>query len=273
VPGFDQLSAAGQPRNALTLKYVKRFDLQLDPFWPESGSNVFLWRESGRWCHRQGSGCLSIQCEFTPEERKVGFGGLEDKYLKPLQKGCARYLTIRGPWPQMAELGDISLGDYLHKQGASADAIQALSLGFERDSLLDLCMTPQPCGSQAVEDTRWERSLPFALAKMVASKIRYGAEVVRLEQKDDGVVINYTSAGKPHSIKADRVICTLPFTVLRGIKAEPQWSEQKGARNSRESTWGRLLACSRKPKPDSGKRTAARLRDSRSTDGSLESDF
>src|SRR5881275_1521387 len=30
--------------HALTLKYVKRFDLQLDPFWPESGSNVFLWR-------------------------------------------------------------------------------------------------------------------------------------------------------------------------------------------------------------------------------------
>jgi len=102
---------------------------------------------------------------------------------------------------------------------------------------------------------------------MVASKIRYGAEVVRLEQKDDGVVINYTSAGKPHSIKADRVICTLPFTVLRGIKAEPQWSEQK-ARAIHEDLHG--AGCSRVRANQNQileKGRPQRLRDSRSTDG------
>ena len=80
----------------------------------------------------------------------------------------------------MAELDEISLGDYLHKQGASADAIQALSLGFEKDSLLDFVhdsishVVPKLWKIRGGND-----QLPFALAKIVADKISYGAEVVR----------------------------------------------------------------------------------------------
>src|SRR3954452_23381209 len=72
--------------HALTLKYVKRFGLQLDPFWPESGSNVFLWRGKrqlvpvGKDANLDG-----LALNFTPDERRAGFAGLEDKYLKPLQ--------------------------------------------------------------------------------------------------------------------------------------------------------------------------------------------
>jgi len=116
----------------------KTFDLQLDPFWPESGSNVFLWRGKRQVVpFGKDPDVSQFNVNFTPEERKVGFGGLEDKYLKPLQERMRALPDDTWPVPQMAELGDISLGDYLHKQGASADAIQALSLGFERDSLLD----------------------------------------------------------------------------------------------------------------------------------------
>src|SRR5205814_9880512 len=41
------------------------------------------------------------------------------------------------PLPSLAEMGEISLGDYLRQQGASPDAILYLSQGFESDSLLD----------------------------------------------------------------------------------------------------------------------------------------
>src|SRR3954451_2807766 len=64
--------------HALTLKYVKRFGLQLDPFWPESGSNVFLWRGKrqvvpfGKEPNLDG-----LDVNFTADERRVGFGGLE----------------------------------------------------------------------------------------------------------------------------------------------------------------------------------------------------
>src|SRR3954462_3140680 len=65
--------------HALTLQYVKRFNLQLDPFWPEAGSNVFLWRGKrqlvpvGKDVNLEG-----LALNFTPDERSVGFAGLED---------------------------------------------------------------------------------------------------------------------------------------------------------------------------------------------------
>jgi monoamine oxidase len=103
-----------------------------------------------------------------------------------------------------------------------------LSLGFETDSLLDFVhdsvshVVPKLWKIRGGND-----KLPYALAKVVSDKIHYGAEVTRLEQKDATVTVTYKVAGKQHSIEADRVICTLPFTVLRGIEVQPNWSEHK----------------------------------------------
>src|SRR3954468_656326 len=215
--------------HALTLKYVRRFGLQLDPFWPESGSNVFIWRGKRQVVPFGKDPSLDgLDVNFTPDERKVGFGGLEDKYLKPLQERMRALPDDAWPIPQMTELGDISLGDYLKKQGASADAIQALSLGFERDSLVDFVhdsishVVPKLWKMRGGND-----QLPYAMAKLVSDKIKYNSEVVRLEQKDNSVTVAFRQNNKPQTIQADRVICTLPFTVLRHIPAEPGWSEKK----------------------------------------------
>jgi len=229
--GLYAEAGAGRIPNthALTLKYVKRFGLQLDPFWPESGSNVFLWRGKRQLVPAGKDPNLDgLALNFTPEERKVGFNGLEDKYLKPLQEKMRALPPDAWPVTQMSEWGEISLGDYLRKQGASSDAIQYLSQGFERDSLLDFVhdsishVVPKLWKIRGGND-----QLPYAMAKQVADKIRYGAEVVRIEQKDDGIVVNYSSAGKPHNIAADRVICTLPYSVLRGVIVDPAWSHEK----------------------------------------------
>jgi monoamine oxidase len=229
--GLYAEAGAGRIPNthALTLKYVKRFGLELDPFWPEAGSNVFLWRGKrqvvpfGKDVNLDG-----LSLNFTADERKVGFAGIEDRYLKALQEKM-RVLPAEGwPVPQMSELGDVSLGDYLKQQGASSDALQYLSQGFERDSLLDFVHD----SLSHVVSKLWKirggnDQLPYAMANIVANKIRYGAEVVRVRQKDDGVVVDFTSAGKPQSIEADRVICTLPFSVLRKIPVEPAWPNDK----------------------------------------------
>jgi len=215
--------------HALTLKYVKRFGLQLDPFWPESGSNVFLWRGKRQLVPFGKEPSLDgLDLNFTPEERKVGFGGLEDKYLKPLQEKMRALPDDSWPIPQMADLGDISLGDYLKKQGASSDAMQALSLGFERDSLLDFVhdsishVVPRLSKIRGCND-----QLPFAMAKLVANNVKYEAVVTRMEQRDSGVAVAYKATGKQHTIEADRVICTLPFSVLRHIPVEPAWPREK----------------------------------------------
>ena len=229
--GLYAEAGAGRIPNthALTLKYVKRFGLYLDPFWPESGSNVFLWRGKRQVVPFGKDVSLDgMSLNLTADERNVGLAGIEDKYLKTLQEKMRSLPPDAWPVSKMSELGEISLGNYLKQQGASADAIQYLSQGFERDSLLDFIhdslshVVPKLWKIRGGND-----QLPYAMAKIVYDKIRYGAEVVGIQQKDDGVVINFTSAGKPQTIEADRVVCTLPFSVLRGIQVEPAWPREK----------------------------------------------
>jgi monoamine oxidase len=213
----------------LTLDYVKRFNLKLDTFWPESGSNVFVWRGKRQVVlFGKDPDISQLDVKFTPDERRLGFGGLEEHYLRPLQEKMRQLPDDGWPMPQLAELGDISLGEYLHKQGASADAVQALSLGFEKDSLLDFVhdslshVVPKLWKIRGGNDR-----LPYALARVVERRIKYNAEVTRLEQNDGSVTIGFRENKKPQTIKADHVICTLPFTVLRSIAVEPAWGQEK----------------------------------------------
>src|SRR4051812_47801520 len=215
--------------HALTLQYVKRFDLQLDPFWPESGSNVFLWRGKRQVVPFGKDPDVShLDVKFTPQERTLGFGGLEEHYLKPLQDKMRTQPDDGWPMSQMAEMGNISLADYLRKQGASPDAIQLLCFGFEKDSLLDFVHDSLSHAVPKLWKIRGGNDqLPYAMAKVVAEKVKYNAEVVRLERKDKSVAVTFRRNHKQETLEADRVICTLPFTVLRRIPVHPGWSEQK----------------------------------------------
>ena len=69
--------------------------------------------------------------------------------------------------------------------------------------------------------------MPRALAQPLQGRIRYGAEVRRIEQDARGARIAYVAGGAQHTLRADRAICTLPFTVLREIEVSPAFSAAK----------------------------------------------
>jgi monoamine oxidase len=71
--------------------------------------------------------------------------------------------------------------------------------------------------------------LPFALAARCGDSIRYNAPVRSLRVGDDGVSVEYDDATGRARIDADRVICTLPFSVLRELAIEPAFSPAKTA--------------------------------------------
>src|SRR5437588_9975787 len=63
--------------HTLTLDYVKRFKLELDPFFPQSGADVFLWR--GRLQvvpHRQDPDLTRLDVNLTAASPQVGFARL-----------------------------------------------------------------------------------------------------------------------------------------------------------------------------------------------------
>jgi monoamine oxidase len=59
---------------------------------------------------------------------------------------------------------------------------------------------------------------PKAFAQRLADKIYYGAPVVRIEQDATSARAVFLHGGTPQTIAADRILCTIPFSVLRQIE-------------------------------------------------------
>lgn len=81
--------------------------------------------------------------------------------------------------------------------------------------------------------TRWQKIkggndlLPKAFAQKLADKIYYGSPVVRIEQDEKSARAIFLRAGTHQTLSADRVLCTIPFSVLRNIEAVPAFSPDK----------------------------------------------
>ena len=68
--------------------------------------------------------------------------------------------------------------------------------------------------------------LPKAFAERLGNKIHYGSPVVKIEQDEKQARVVFVNAGKPQTMTADNVLCTIPFSVLRNVDL-PALSSQK----------------------------------------------
>jgi monoamine oxidase len=69
--------------------------------------------------------------------------------------------------------------------------------------------------------------LATALKKKVKKQFKKGAIVRRIEQSERSVTVTYSNAQGLQSITADRVICTLPFPILKEIEVTPAFPDDK----------------------------------------------
>jgi monoamine oxidase len=70
-------------------------------------------------------------------------------------------------------------------------------------------------------------NLPKAFAHRLAAKISYGSPVVKIEQDAHSARVTFLDKGKPQTLSADRILCALPFSVLRKIELPADFSERK----------------------------------------------
>ncbi|MEP6707504.1 MAG: FAD-dependent oxidoreductase [Pyrinomonadaceae bacterium] len=69
--------------------------------------------------------------------------------------------------------------------------------------------------------------LPKAFARGLADKIHYGSPVMRIEQDANSARAVFLQGGTPQTLTADRILCTIPYSVLRNIELPPNFSERK----------------------------------------------
>jgi monoamine oxidase len=206
-----------QDSHAFTLRYVKRFGLALDPFFPDSGARVTVV------AGRRIVGPLDlarVPLEFREEERRRGLPGNLTHYL-------FRHLEALGDvaapgWPA----GDLSqfettIDEFCRRQGASPAMLRMIVLGHDLAGMSALQFLRD--AALGMSTRTWFKIrggndlLPKAFAAALSDRIHYGAPVVRVEQDDASVRATYLRAGVPVTVGADYMVCTLPPPVLNGI--------------------------------------------------------
>jgi len=70
-------------------------------------------------------------------------------------------------------------------------------------------------------------NLPKAFAKRLGDKVHYGSPVVKLEQDAASARVTFLDKGTRQTMTADRVLCAIPFSVLRNVELPASFSENK----------------------------------------------
>jgi monoamine oxidase len=222
------------PSHSFTFGYVTDFGLPIRPaftFGLDTIANLH-----GNRFRINSSGSADIPLSLSSLERQAGVYGMPDLYLDS-------YLRIvgnprRSNWPSddLTAIDGISLAQLLRNLGASDGAIDIIAssqlgiLGFGLDSIsaMDGVVT-EAIASDSIfyEIVDGNDALAQSFKKKVRKILKKQSVVLRLEQTENNVTVFYQNSDGTQSITADRVICTLPFPILKDIPITPALPDDK----------------------------------------------
>jgi monoamine oxidase len=218
-----------------TLKYIKLFGLTLDQSAPSTLASVVYMR-GRRMVAKQGQP-VEYPLDLTAEEKRMGRRGMWEKYVLSVVKDVGDYDAAGWPSAALLKYDRMTFTDFLRAQGASPDAAALLGLGAlgafgdGAGTVSALVMLREIAHRSRTKQNYYIRGgtdlLPRAFAAKLSDRIRYGAPVVGVEQDSNGVRVAYLHAGARESLPADRVVCAVPFSVLRRIKVSPEFTPEK----------------------------------------------
>jgi monoamine oxidase len=180
---------------------------------------------------------IDYPLDLSAEEKKIGRRGMWEKYVLSVAKDLGNYDAAGWPSEALLKYDRMTFTEFLRAQGASADAATLLGLGAigafgdGAGTVSALVMLREIAHRSRIKQNYYIRGgtdlLPRAFAARLSERIRYGAPVVGIEQDSKGVRVAYLHAGAQESLAADRVVCTVPFSILRRIKVSPEFTPEK----------------------------------------------
>ena len=182
------------------------------------------------------SGQAEIPFHVTSRERAAGVFGIIALYFSDYIEAVGNPRKPNWPPDELRPLDAITLRQFLLDQGASEGAIDIISasqlgiLGFGLDSFsaLDGVVTEAiAADSFFYEIVGGNDQLASKLKKKVKKQFKKSSIVSRIEQNENSVTVTYSNADGIQTITADRVICTLPFPILKEIEISPTFPEDK----------------------------------------------
>lgn len=217
-----------------TMHYAQAFGLTLDPFESKGGTVYHL--RGQRLVDAPGAQ-LEWPVHLPEGERGKTRAELWERYAASFFRSVDQNVLEDIVHSDLLPLDRMSSSEWLRSRGASSEALAMLRLG-----LPDLAGS----GSDGTSALYWIRDmahrvprkraftirggtdrLPLAFATRLGDRIQYGTEVVAIEQEQSSVRVTWQRNGERQTTAADRVVCTIPFTVLRRIPVNPPFSAGK----------------------------------------------
>lgn len=182
--------------------------------------------------------------DLTEEERGLGLSGLRERYLMSMADEVGDPLAEGWPPERLREFDEMSFAEFLRDRGASEGAVELFDLAnlgpyhgrtaettsalFHLRSAAYWKMHLGPGSFGGVVPGGNDR-LPEAMADEIADRVHYGTEVLAIEQSDENVraVFRRSGSSRREAMLADRMVCTIPFSVLRSLDLPTSWPNDK----------------------------------------------
>src|SRR5215475_12275912 len=233
---YAEAGAARIPDNHhRTLKYIKLFGLTLDPFEPGNLAQVAYIR--GRRIKipaGEETPLADLPGALTPDERKRSLADLWERYVAPVFKELGDPAAKGWPPDSLKKYDLVTFAEFLRRQGLSPDAIALMEAPYYKpeDDTISALWSLREARLLRAQRRDYKISggndlLPKAFAARLARKIRYGAQVVKIEWDASRVSVLYRQAGETNRLTADYLICAIPLTLLRRIEVSPPFSPEK----------------------------------------------
>lgn len=216
-----------------TYGYATDFGLPLRPVFTFMDSIAHI---RGNLFRVPLSGNANVPFSLRSNERAAGVFGLAALYLEDYMREVGDPLRANWPSDDLRQIDAVSLKQLLQDLGASDGAIDIIAasqlgiLGFGLDSVsaMDGVVTEAiASASVSYEIAGGNDQLATKLKKKVKKAYNKQCIVQRIEQNETSVTVTYLQDGEIQSITADRVICTIPFPVLKDIEILPALSDDK----------------------------------------------
>lgn len=232
---YAEAGASSFPQShEFTYGYATDFGLPLRPAFRVGVDSIANIR--GNLFRINSSGQADIPFHLTSSERAAGVFGVIPLYLGSYINAVGNPRKPNWPPDELRAIDAITLRQLLSNLGASDGAIDIIGasqlglLGFGLDSFsaMDAVVTEAIASDQLFyEIIDGNDQLAFALKRKVKKQFKKASIVTRIEQDQSSVTVTFTNSEGIQTIVADRVICTLPFPVLKDIEISPAFSEDK----------------------------------------------
>jgi monoamine oxidase len=178
----------------------------------------------------------------TLEPHPYNLQGDEAKVLPPML--LSRHLRFiardaAGNAEKIAELDKISLADALRARGASETAVKLMNISLNYNSIETVSaggimfesQRRIGAGTKAMRIIGGNYGIPEALAENAeknGAKFILSAKIKQISHTLNSVKISYQDKkGKINTIEAEKLVCTIPYSVLREVQFSPSLPEAK----------------------------------------------